>query len=290
MRRALLPLLGLSAAVFSGAQTPDVSIVTDLNPNFQFREGRTSMRLYDLFGRFSTVSLQLILEGVYVVRVSQRFVRLEADNTTNQLETATFGFPDFWRIGYVDARFGRNHLIREYGLGGEIRTNLVFDQLPFVIAAIDSGERRPRGVLMRAGSKIGLSFGTGNHLATSGTSLTPIRRPEDAPGLGRGFKTLVGADSSVRIGDVDVRAEFVALRNGQTALDRDEEVFDLELRRKRTVRGPEFRIGFARTFQDVSHHYRFETEIPMDLKVSLTGQLRFDRGERTASLGVRVRF
>lgn len=288
--RGLCLLVTLSLAGTTMAQMPDFSIVTDVRASTHYSGKDARGRFYDPFARISTVTLQLILEGFYVVKVSERFARIPGDSMSKQLEFAYFEYPGYWRIGVLDAKFGQNWLIREYGLGGEVKTNLLFDNLPIVISAIDDGERRTRGVMARLGGKFGVSFATGNHFAASGTSLTAIRRPESAPGIGRGYKVLAGADATTTIGDWKFKFEGVGLRNGQTPLDEDEDVIDSEISYRRSENSPEFRLGYARALRARTDHLRAEVELPVDQKLSLTGQIRFDQGKRLFALGLRTRF
>ncbi len=290
MRVSLALAVSLGLAHSALAQVPDVSIVTDVRSTLQFSQKDAKTRFYDPFGRISTVTLQLILEGFYVVRLSERFARIPGDTMGKQLEYAYFEYPGLWRVGVIPARFGRGWLIREYGLGGEIRTNLLFDNLPFSIGAIDDGERRTRGVMARAGGRVGVSFASGNHFAASGTSLTAIRSPEEAPGIGRGYKTLYGVDASGRFGPWRGSFEAVSLKQGQTSLDKDEKVLDFELAYQLSPLGNEYRIGYARTLRGRSDHLRAEVEAPVDQKLSITGQFRLDSGRALYAIGLRARF
>ncbi len=290
LSRLSLCLVSVALAGGAFAQTPDVSIVTDIRFSAQFADGKSQARFYDAFGRHSTVTLQLVLEGVFLVRISERFARISGDTMGNQLEFATFELPGMWRFGFIDAPFGQNWLIRDYGFGGELRTNLLLDNLPIVIAALDDGERRTRGVIGRAGGRIGFSFATGNHFAASGTSLTAIRRPEDAPGIGRGYKLLLGADIGGSLGPWTGKLEVLSLRRGQTNLDPDEDVVDAEIRYRKSYELPEFRIGIARALKEGTNHGRFEAEVPLDMKVSFTGQLRVDKRATVYAIGLRARF
>ncbi len=290
VRFSSLLVLSFMLSHVAVAQVPDVSIVTDVRSTLQFSGKDAKTRFYDPFGRISTVTLQLILEGFYVVRLSERFARIPGDTMGKQLEYAYFEYPGLWRVGVIPARFGRGWLIRDHGLGGELRTNLLFDNLPFSIGAIDDGQRRTRGVMARAGGRVGVSFASGNHFAASGTSLTAIRSPEEAPGIGRGYKTLYGIDASGRRGPWQGQFEAVILKEGQTSLDKDEEVLDFELSYNRSPLGNQYRIGYARTLRERSDHFRAEVEAPVDQKLSITGQFRLDSGRALYAIGIRARF
>ncbi|MBL8059931.1 MAG: hypothetical protein JNK63_04345 [Chthonomonas sp.] len=280
----------LFACALAHAQMPDFSIYTDLRMQVHSSEGDVRPRLFDPFARISTVRLAMIFEGFYRLSLSERFTRIPSDNSSNQLEHFYVELPGVWRLGHLDTKFGRGWLIREYGLGGEFNTNLLIDNLPITIAAIDDGGSRSRGVIGRVGGKVGLSFGSGHHLAASGTSLAAIRRPEEAPGLGRGYDLLFGLDAAASWRDFRVLFEYAGLRRGSSPLDEDEDVLDLEFAYRKNERTPEFKLGYARALQARTDHLRAEVEMPIDDKLSLTGQFRVDRGSKLLAFGVHFRF
>lgn len=287
-RSFALPLF--FATAFAQAQMPDFSIMADIRAGVHFSEHDSRPRMFDPFGRISTVNLSLIFEGFYRVSLSERFSKIPGDTMSNHVEHFYVELPGVWRVGILDTKFGRGWLIREYGLGGEFTTHLLFDNLPITIAAVDDGGRRTRAIMARIGSKAGISFATGNYLAASGTSLTAIRRPEQAPGIGRGYRMLMGADAAATWREFKGKVEYVGLREGVTALDPQEDIVDLELSYQAHPLATEYKLGYARTLQGRSDHLRAEVEIPVDEKLSLTAQFRMDQGRRLLAFGVHIRF
>lgn len=285
---ASVSLLALALSV--GAQTPEVSIVTDLRWSAQFDKDTQSGRLYDPFGRVSAVTLQLILEGAFLIRVSQRFVRIPSDELGQPLEFATFEWPGLWRVGFVDAKFGSGRWFTEHGLGGEITTRLLFDDLPIRIAAIDGGPDRSRAVVARLGSRVGVSYASGTLLSATASSLNNIRRPEQSTGRGRGYREAYGVDGFFTKGHYRADLELIGLRQGESNVDREEWIVDAQVTYRRALTEPEFKIGYARTLKGRSDHIRFEVEAPIDPKVSATAQARWDRGQALIALGFRARF
>ena len=288
MRALILGLIAISAA--AQAQMPDFSIVTDIRAQLHASNGDVRPRLFDPFGRISTVRLSMMFEGFYRLSLSERFARIPSDSSSSQLEHFYLELPGLWRFGYLDTKFGRGWLIREYGFGGEFTTRLLIDNLPITITAIDDGGSRTRGVMGRAGGKVGVSFASGRYLAASGTSLNAIRRPEEAPGLGRGYDMIFGLDAAASWRDVRGQFEYVGLRLGATPMDMEEDVVDLELAYQKHEMATEYRIGYARAIQARSDHLRAEVEVPVDQKLSLTGQFRLDKGRRLLAFGVHIRF
>jgi len=280
----------LGTAAISSAQAPDVSIVTDIRWQAVLGGGTSRALLYDTLGRHSTVTLQLETEAGFLIRISERFQRIRGRSTENQLEFATLELPYFWRIGWVDVTFGKRRLIREYGMGGAVTTNLLLDNLPVELAVIDNGERRARGVIGRIGSRFGVSLASGNHFAAGSSSLCPIRLPEDGPGIGRGYQLIFGADASFSKGPWQVSAEYAGLRRGQTANDQDDDIVDLEFTNGMEFKGSLLRVGFARSFGLQTSHFRFEVESPINEKSSLTFGTRWDQGRPTVQFGTHIRF
>lgn len=288
--KSLLSIATLGCAAMGLAQAPDVSIVTDIRWQAVLGGGTSRALLYDTLGRHSTVTLQLETEAGFLIRISERFQRIRGQSTENQLEFATLELPYFWRVGWVDVTFGKRRLIREYGMGGAVTTNLLLDNLPIEIAAIDNGERRARGVIGRLGGKLGVSFASGNHFGAGSSSLCPIRLPEDGTGIGRGYQLIFGADASASAGPWHISAEYAGLRRGQTSNDHDEDVVDLEFTNGMEFKGSLLRVGFARAFGAQTNHFRFEIESPINEKSSITFGSRWDKGRPTVQFGTHIRF
>lgn len=290
MRKLWLAPMLLAVPSVVRAQMPDFSIVTDIRAGLHFSDSDMRPRMYDPFGRISTVTLSLLFDGFYRLSLSERFTRIPGDTSSNLLEHLYLELPGVWRLGQIDPKFGRGWLIREHGLGGEFTTHLLIDNLPITISAVDNGGQQVRAISARVGGKVGVSFATGKNVAASGTSLVAVRRPEKAPGVGRGYQTVFGMDASSTWHGVRGQFEYVGLRNGSNSLDVPEDILDFELSYQRDTDSTQYRLGYARTLQGRSDHLRGEVEVPVDLKLSLTGQYRLDAGRSLIALGLHLKF
>ena len=94
----------------------------------------------------------------------------------------------------------------------------------------DNGEGLTRGVFVRIGDSVGVSYAAGSHIAIQGSSLTQIRRPENAPGRGRGYKRALGIDISEQWAGGVIEFEWVSLSEGVTSADLDMDLTDLKFR------------------------------------------------------------
>lgn len=276
-------------ANLASAQTADVSINADIRLTWLQEAHSTNVRLFDPMGRYSTLNLNFNLESTYRARIVQRFVRIPGDDTLDLLEQAYLEAPGLWRFGKIDLPFGQKSLIRDFGLGAELNTFLVFDNMPIKVATVDNGLGKVRGFAARLGSKVGVSIAQGNHFGASGTSLNALRRPEDAPGVGAGYKLIYGADTSATVGNTILTAEFVFLRQGETATDEPAAIYDLTSTWGRPAHG-QFQLGLAHNLTSGLIALRAEVTVPIQKNVSLVGFGRFVRGANVVSLGMRVRF
>lgn len=285
---------GAIASIFlltlAAAQTPDVSIVTDVRMSLSQTKDGNRIRFYDPLGRHSTVSLTLNLETGYRVFVSERFARIPNDTMGNQLEMAYIEAPGLWRIGHLDTPFGRKFLVRDAGFGAELNTVLLFDNLPVVAATIDNGRRRTRGVVARLGDRVGVSFARGDHFAASATSLTPFQAVEDSPGVNRGFRQAYGIDTRTTIGGTLFTAELVSLQDGHTSQDVEDQFLDLTMGWRGSDDRTGVTFGYTRSFEGRKNAYRAEGEWIVNQKVSVFGLIKVSRDHRIASTGVRLRF
>lgn len=282
----LLALCGVCAA-----QTPDLVIRTDLRYTITTKnDGGSQARWYDPMGRHSIVGLQLLLEPGYRALVTQRLQKIDNDPDKDMVDEAYVEDPGLWRVGKQYLPFGSKVLIRESAPAFRGDTRLVFDNLPIQFAACDGGTGLTRGVVGRIGARLGVSFAIGDHFGVAGTNLAPVRRPEEAPPKGGGYRLVVGADYKQRFGPATLEAEVIAMRRPNRTSDAREEVSDL----RATVAGLDdrFRLtsAWARAWRAKRDVYRFEAEMLVQKDVWVTGFVRFDRGQvRDLSIGARVK-
>jgi hypothetical protein len=272
----------------ASAQVPDVSFFAELLPTATFRQdARPRLTWYDLDGRPSLVGLRLVLESGNRVYVAQRLQRIEGSGDPDTVDEYYIESRGSWRVGKQALPFGRRLLLRENALAARLDTELVLDELPVAVAYCDAGAGRNRGIVGRVGRALGASFAVGNHFGIQQTSFTTLRRPESAPGRGRGHRLALGADIGLPFGSTFVVAEFVALRDGETAADTDQ---DVSLLRVDIGGDGKLQAGWARNWSDAGDVYILAMRIPMRDKLVLEPQVRLGRGGLGAfSATLRVR-
>jgi hypothetical protein len=284
----------LAAALASAgaiAQTPDLSIQTDLRYTVTAKDdGGAQGRWYDPMGRHSTVGLRLLLEPGLRALVTQRLQKIDGDPDRDLLDEAYVEDPGRWRIGKQYLPFGSGRLLRESApaLRGDGR--LAIDALPVQVAVCDAGAGLTRGVTCRAGGALGVSFAAGDHFGVSGTNLTAIRRPEEAPARGGGYRMAAGLDFRRSFGPVTLDAEGLFLRRPHREGDKPEEVSDL----RATFHVLDGRLtltaAWARAWTARRDVYRMECDLLLREDWWLTGFLRLEGGRvRDLALGARVK-
>lgn len=289
MRRFLI-LTVLGSAVVGLAQTPDVRIRTDVRMNYRSLRGEDSaLRWYDTLGRPSLIEVEFELEPGFKAHVSERFQKIRGDADSEQLYEYYVEDPGLWKIGKQLLPFGRNALIRDTGRGARADTNLVLDRLPLAVAVGDNGPGRLRGVYVRVGSRFGISGALGSGIASHSGSLTLVRRPEDGPGHGRGYRLALGVDYAQLVGDTSIRAEALGLRNGHTVADGDTEITDLSFTYgARPTWSATF--GWSREWRASYNMFRAEGRLEVYRNVYLEPIVRFRDGALyDAGISVRVR-
>lgn len=276
--RPVALLLGLGLAAVASAQNPDVLIRLDVHLAYRSEKGGgTSLRGYDLLGRHSIVKLNFTLEPGFQVYVAQRFQRIPGDGDNETLDEYYVEDPGIWRLGKQYLPFGSGELFRESARAARGDTNLVFENLPISIAAVDAGQGRPSGIIGRVGSRFGLSAAVGKHFGVTGTNLTVVRRPENPAGAGRGYRQVFGADVSRSFGPTTVRAEAIALRRGHRKEDRDDDIFDLSATyRRRTT--DYLQVGVSRSTAQDANYIRFVGAATIYPNVMLEPIVRFRNG------------
>ncbi len=292
MKSIRLIIISLKILAFSicAAQTPDVSVQTELRFVFFQDSNRTSLRSFDPMGRFSTITLSLALENGLWIRASQRFSRFDRDATESILDATYIEAPMLWRLGYLDLRFGAKNLLRDYGFGGEIRSYLLIDQLPFTLAVVDTGDDRPKGVVTRLGDRIGVSLAKGNNFATGGSSLNAIQDPDEATGRGTGYKLAYGLDGTFTVGLVQWSLEFLALREGVNVSDLKKDLFDLSWKFKGIRDQSSFLVGITQELRKHETFFRFETQIQLAEKFQLYGIYKQIKGKGRVGIGTVIKF
>jgi hypothetical protein len=250
--------------------------------------GPTAFRYYSLFGKLSVVSLRFSLEPGFTGFISQKLQRIPRDGDPDQLDEAYVEDEGIWRIGKQVLPFGTTEILRESVIAARADTTMVFEGLPISIAICDAGEDRQRGVVGRVGPKAyGASFALGRHFGINGTSLSQIRRPEETPGLGRGWQQAFGVDFSRWTGRLKLQAEAVHLREGHTTGDPDKTILDFSA----TIGQAPFdwvQVAYSRETVSRLAFLRFRGSAELTENVTVEPFVRF-RDSRLWDLGVEVR-
>lgn len=258
-------ILGAVVALASGvfAQTPEVLVKLDLNLSFSSGPGTdTLFRAYDLKGRTSTVGLHFSLEPGFLAVVSQRFQKVPSSADQNQLEESYVEDPGYWRAGKQFLPFGVGRILVESVSAGRIQRLVGGDQIPATLAVSEDLKGLPRGFVGRLGSKFGVSFAFGENFGVSATSLANVRKIEDAPGRGRGWGRVIGADFTSKREHWTASVEVAHLDRGATDAILSETVSDIEFRLS-PVPDKVLAIGWGRLWKKGVDVFRIEGHLPI---------------------------
>ena len=231
MNRIAVLLAVLSAPVTLWAQSPDVAPFVELRPSWQVRSTKKSLfQWYDLSGHYSIVGFRMILENGLRVYVAQRFQRVDNTGDPDTLDEYYVENRGRWRLGKQYLPFGRREILRTTALAARLDTNLLLDQAPLTVAYTDAGSGRTRGVIGRIGGVVAVSVAFGHNFGIQATDLASFRNLEDAPGIGRGHRLLLGADTQFRFAGLQWTADWMSMRQGETPLDGDKDLSTVKMR------------------------------------------------------------
>jgi hypothetical protein len=290
MKRGFFLLVPLGLIAAASAQAPDVRVRVNLLYSLRSdSNGQAIARFYDVLGRRATVGLTTILESGFRLSVSQRFQRIANDPDTELFDEYFIEDEGSWRVGKQYAPFGSGRILREPIVAARGDTGLVFENVPVTVAVAQDVPGLPYGVVGRIGSKIGVSFAVGRFFGSGATSLNFIRKPEESPGRGRGYKQVFGVDASPRIGSVIIRTEAAYFRAGEDELDRDSLLLDLSSSFR--VAESSLVIGVSHLSQPRATVGRFSAGFALSREAGLESLIRFsENGFYDASINLTVRF
>ncbi len=293
MTRRCTPLLAIlcGLAATSSAQIPDVRVKFDLTFSLRTEKGQPGLlTAYNVLGRHSTVGLIFFLEPGFRGYVSQKLQKFSGEVDEEPLEEYYIEDEGIWRLGKQFIPFGSGLILRESVLAARADTNLVLEHFPISLAAFDAGTGRQRGLSGRIGTQYGLSVASGRHIGIASTALTYLRRPEDAPGVGRGWKFAIGADYTRRFSQFIFKAEGIAFRRGETARDGDLDLADASVMWQKN-RAQSILFGWTRILPSGGDVFRLSGSFRMSNTTQLEPILRY-RNQRLfdAAIEVRVRF
>lgn len=290
MKAWVASILGL-LPVAALAQTANVKIKIDATLCSRSEQyGPNSMRLYSTLGRPSTLGLSFYLEAGLRAYASQRLERIHGDPDRDLLDEYYIEDEGIWRLGKQYLPFGSGNILRENVNAARGDTNLIVEGIPVSVALCDGGPGLQRGLIGRVGGNIGFSAAIGSHWGIAPTALTYVRRPEDSPGKGSGWKNAWGADIYRKSGIFLLRGEGVLLRSPERPGSPDMNIGDfsatLEPDRYRSVT-----FGWTRLTPHRADYYRLMGTFWVSKGVVFEPMLRYlDSKLYDVSLSVRVRF
>ncbi len=291
MLRACLCLLAIAYACAVPAQQPQVSVNLDLWPTVRAdRDGKFRFHWYDDTGHHSVVSVTMLTEVGFRAFVSQRLELIAGDADNEYLNEFYVEDTGYWRVGKQLIPFGLESLERELVTAARADTRFALGGWPLKIAWCGGNIGLPTGYVARVGRSLGLSIASGRHFGVSGLAFQELRRPEDSPGRGRGYREMYGADLTHRVGRLRLEAEWVRTRRGHSAEDVDN---DYALARLvYTLSGEQsVALTLAHDFDAGSDHYRLRHSLLVHDRLEAFQQLRWREASITeASLGLRIRF
>ncbi len=285
---AFLALAG--SAAFGVAQAPDVAIKLDARLNYRSaQDDATTQRLYDSFGRYSIVSISFTLEPGFKVFASQKLQRFDGGKDRDLLDEYYVEDEGIWRIGKQYLPFGGGRLVRESAMAARADTDLILESVPISFGYAQGGRGRQEGLVGRIGGRLGLSIFLGEHFGIDGTSLALIRKPEEAPGKGRGYKQAFGFDYSKGVGNFNLAVEAISFREPNRSIDEGFEVIDLSATYTPS-RYHNYTVGWTRRTNPTDDFYRIHASVFLTNNVYLEPLVRYRNGEiYDFNVAVRVR-
>ena len=291
MLRVCACLLTFACAWITFAQQPQVSINLDLWPTVRAdREGKFRFHWYDDAGHHSVVSLTMLTEVGFRAFVSQRLEIISGDADNEYLNEFYVEDTGYWRVGKQLLPFGLESLERELVTAARANTRFALGGWPLKIAWCGGNVGLPTGYVARVGRAFGLSIASGRHFGVSGLAFQEVRRPEDSPGRGRGYREMYGADFTQRVGSLRLEGEWVRTRRGHSVEDVDNDFGFVRVVYSLTA-SQTLALTWARDFTAGADHYRLRHSLLVHDRLDTYQQVRWRRGSiGEASLGLRIRF
>jgi len=272
------------------AQSPDVVIAVDARPTLLIGDSKNAqLRWFDINGRPSLVGFKVLLPEGNRIAVTQRIAKFPGTGDPDLLDEYYLETPGEWRLGKQVLPFGQKTLFRETALAFKVRTNLVFEDSPIELAVVDAGRGRNKGVVGRIGRTTGISFAMGDHFAIQDSSFSVLRDDLSNVGANRGYRTVFGIDSLHFAYPFTFEGEIVALRQGHTPADGDEEYSDIRCWYQ--FPGGQNRIGlsWAHQWREQRDSFRIEGEWTIVNQVVLMPHIRFGSAG-LGQIGTTIRF
>jgi hypothetical protein len=289
--KRLLALACLLASCLAGAQIPDIQLHLDVTGSFRVENYKPSLfQFYDVMGRPSIVAISFYTQQGFRAYAAEKLQPLPGDFVSDPFDEYYFEDEGIWRVGKQYLPFGSGRILHESALAARGDTNLIVENVPISFALCDGGGGFDSGVIGRVGSMIGASFAVGRHFGVAATSLDDIRRPEDAPGEGRGWRQAFGLDAARRVSHWTFRAEAVSFQRGETALDETTNVMELSATLD-PKRGESTTFAWTREMPNRQDFYRIGGAFAVIKRVTFEPMIRFRDGSLYDLVAqIRVRF
>ncbi|MEP0765574.1 MAG: hypothetical protein HRF45_03405 [Fimbriimonadia bacterium] len=291
MLRVCLYIFAFACACVTLGQQPQVSVNLDLWPMARAdRDGKFRFHWYDDVGHHSVVSVTMLTEVGFRAFVSQRLELISGDADNEYLNEFYIEDTGYWRVGKQQLPFGLESLERELVTAARADTRFALGGWPLKIAWCGGNVGLPTGYVARVGRAFGLSIASGRHFGVSGLAFQEVRRPEDSPGRGRGYREMYGADFTQRLGSLRFECEWVRTRRGHSEEDVDN---DFGLARLVYVLNGErsLALTLVRDFDAGLDYYRLRHSLLVHERLETYQQVRWRKGSvNEASIGLRVRF
>jgi len=210
------------------AQLTDTRFKADISLTYvNATQSSPEANFYTPLGRYSTFGLRSEFTAGFSGFISQRLQRIPGDADLELFDEYYVEDEGFWRLGKQYVPFGGGTLIRESVRAARGDNNLILEGIPVAIAIVDSGTDRQSGIIGRIGGKsAGFSFAVGRHFGINASSLATIRKVEDSPGPGRGWRRAFGFDVNRKFKKLVLKIDAVVLSGGETENDLDLQVGD----------------------------------------------------------------
>jgi len=287
----VLVMGAFGAATLASAQIPDIQLHLDLTASLRVENYSPSLfQFYDVMGRPSIAGLSFYTQQGFRAYASEKLQPLPGDSSSDPFDEYYFEDEGIWRIGKQYLPFGSGRILHESALAARGDTNLIVEGVPMSVAFCNGGNGFENGVTGRIGSMIGASFAIGRHFGIAATSLDDVRRPEDAPGQGRGWKQAFGLDVSRRLSHWTFRAEGVNFQNGETASELNESVVELSATLSPS-RLESTTFAWTRQTPDRKDFYRIQGSYEIVKHVSFEPMIRFRDGslfDLTAEIRIKL--
>lgn len=226
------------------------------------------MYWYDDTGNYSRARLNVFLENDWVVRIRQKLARINNDPDNSGIDELFLERASEWRLGKQYLPYGSNRILKENGWSVRFDTELAFADLPLVIAFTTNGKGRQQGVVLRIGDWFGISAAIGSHFGINATSFTQLQLPEEALGIGRGYRFIYGIDFTRKIRALQISGEYLQMRRPHTFLDREDDILNLLVRYEFPF-GPALEAEGTLATESKRENLKISSQIPLSRELFL---------------------